>query len=119
MKGRKDAEVEAEIRAQLAQQGWVAGDVAVRRGDDTTTVTLGAEDGAGVIAFEIMQQVSGAQPSRLQIQPEAIDDKREPGHVGRAAPRQDQRPAPGAGLQCRCHREGRPNLRSRATKHAQ
>ena len=78
MKGRKDAEVEAEIRAQLAQQGWLVGDVAVQRDDGTTTVQLGAEDGEGH-RIRLKQQVKGAQPNRLLIEPEPIDDKREPG----------------------------------------
>jgi len=78
MKGRKDAEVEAEIRAQLAQQGWMAGEVAVQRGDGKTMVKLGAEDGEGH-RIQLMQQHDGTQPNRLQIEPEPIDDKREPG----------------------------------------
>jgi hypothetical protein len=78
MKGKKDAEVEAEIRAQLAQQGWLAGDVAVQRGDGTTMVQLGAQDGEGH-HIKLMKQVNAADANRLQIEPEPIDDKREPG----------------------------------------
>jgi hypothetical protein len=78
MKGKKDADVEAEIRAQLAQQGWLAGDVAVQRGDGTTMVELGAQDGEGH-HIQLMKQVNAADANRLQIEPQPIDDKREPG----------------------------------------
>ena len=50
----------------------------VGRADGTITVKLGAQDGQGH-RLEIMQQVNGAQSNRLQIEPEPIDNRRDPG----------------------------------------
>ena len=47
MDGKSDAAVEDEIRAQLGQQGWAPGDIQVQRGDGTSIVQVGADDGEG------------------------------------------------------------------------
>jgi hypothetical protein len=77
MAGKTDAEVEAEIRAQLSQQGWTPDEVQVQRDENGSTVSLGASDGDREI--KIVKKQAGDEATRVDIQPVPIDDKREPG----------------------------------------
>jgi hypothetical protein len=77
MAGKTDAEVEAEIRAQIAQQGWAPGEVEVERGDGTSTVSVGATDGEHQI--KMVEKQVGQAADHVDLQPEPIDDTREPG----------------------------------------
>jgi hypothetical protein len=77
MAGKTDAEVEAEIRAQLAQQGWSPGEVEVQRGEGASTVSVGANDGEHRI--QIVRSQVGPGSDHVELQPEPIDDTREPG----------------------------------------
>jgi hypothetical protein len=77
MAGKTDDQVEAEIRAQLVQQGWTPDEVEVRRDANGSVVSLGANDGQHEIKM-VRKQV-GAGADRVDIQPEPIDDTREPG----------------------------------------
>jgi hypothetical protein len=78
LQGKSDAEAEADIRDQLAAQEWTPGDVRVRREAGNTTVEVDAVDGNGH-HLVLKQRLDGEDPARVQLQPEAIDDTREPG----------------------------------------
>lgn len=73
--GKTDAQIEAEIRQQLAQSGW-AGDVQVQTQNGETTVRIGANDGDGRHVEMLAHKPSGAQ---VQLTAGDIDTKREPG----------------------------------------
>lgn len=73
--GKTDAEIEDEIRAQLAASGWKPGTVQVTRKDGETTVAIGADDGDG----RAIQIVGTPEGGRLEVQAGDIDDRREPG----------------------------------------
>jgi hypothetical protein len=80
--GKSDAEVEDDIRAQLAAAGWTADDVSVRRGDGETAVELGATDATGRTLRIMRQQIgpgAAGAPSTMEIGIGDIDDTREPG----------------------------------------
>jgi hypothetical protein len=75
--GKSDAEVEAEIRTQLEQQGWNAGSVTIRRGDGVTAVEVGADrDGHHI---QVLEKSTGPDADHVQIAPEPLDTTREPG----------------------------------------
>jgi hypothetical protein len=80
--GKSDAEVEDDIRAQLAAAGWTADDVSVRRGDGETAVELGASDGTGRTLRVLRHQAgpgAAGTPPAMEIELGALDDAREPG----------------------------------------
>lgn len=70
--GKSDAEVEAEVRAQLAEQGWLTGEVQVSRAEGT--VSIQATDGPRHIRIK-----RPLDEGRVDVEPEPIDDRREPG----------------------------------------
>jgi hypothetical protein len=45
--GKSDTQIADEIRDQLTQAGWSAGDVQVQRTDEGSTVSISTDDGAG------------------------------------------------------------------------
>jgi hypothetical protein len=76
--GKTDAEVEAEVRKQLEAEGWNPTVVEVRRGDPSSTLVLGADDGQGR-QVEVVSQSNGQGAPRVEVQVDPIDDAREPG----------------------------------------
>jgi hypothetical protein len=76
--GKTDAEVAADIRNQLEQAGWNAGDVQVTRGDGEARVEIGADDGNGR-QMKIVRKTAGGTAKPMQVTVGDIDDSREPG----------------------------------------
>jgi hypothetical protein len=75
--GKSDAQVEEEIRAQLAAQGWTPGDVVVERSADGSTVRVGASsDGQSV---EVTERSDGEPTNHIAMQVTPFDTTREPG----------------------------------------
>lgn len=77
-RGKTDAQAEAEIRKQLLEQGWTAGEVRVERTSGFTDVELGATDADGR-HIRLMRTDEGEGSERIQLRPEPFDDTREPG----------------------------------------
>ncbi|MDB4967086.1 MAG: hypothetical protein JWN44_2775 [Myxococcales bacterium] len=76
--GKTDEEVAADIRRQLDEAGWNAGEVQVKRADGVSTVEIGADDGNGR-KMKIVRSTSGGAEKNAQVEVGALDDSREPG----------------------------------------
>jgi hypothetical protein len=76
--GRSDAEVAADIRAQLASGGWNAADVTVQRNQDGSSVAFEAQDGNGR-RMKVVRKASGGDEKSMDIQLGGVDEEREPG----------------------------------------
>ena len=74
--GKTDAEIEAEIRSQLEAAGWNVSQVQVSRDENSTTTTVGADDGAGRV-IQVVRKGDGG--GRITIQEPQLDTTREPG----------------------------------------
>jgi hypothetical protein len=77
LEGKTDEEAAAEIRLQLAEQGWTPTAVNVSR-DADTIVHLSAEDEAGR-QLRFLQRRLGQEPDHITIEQEPIDQSRDPG----------------------------------------
>ena len=76
--GKSDAQIAAEITAQLAAAGWSTDTVEFHGTDTGSEVRIGAEDANGR-KIQVVRKASGGGEKNLDFQLGGIDDEREPG----------------------------------------
>jgi hypothetical protein len=76
--GKTDEEVANDIRDQLSQAGWSAGDVQVQRSSDGSSVEISADDGQGR-HVQVVRKAQGGSEAKMDLEVGGIDDAREPG----------------------------------------
>lgn len=78
LRGKSDEAAAEEIRRQLGEQGWKAGEVSVQRTQDEQRVSLQADDDTGH-HVELHRVDPSGVAAPVVLAPEPIDDTREPG----------------------------------------
>jgi hypothetical protein len=77
--GKSDAEIEAQVRDQLAAAGWTPSDVKVEQHDGESTVKFDADDGAGRHIGLVGKRKGEGAGGNIQFTVGDIDETREPG----------------------------------------
>jgi hypothetical protein len=77
LRGKTNREAEAEIREQVAKHGWTAKEVHVERDSKNTVVELRAGDQSGRRIH--LRRKEDGNLDTVELQPEPLDDLREPG----------------------------------------
>jgi hypothetical protein len=76
--GKTDDQVADEIRDQVGNAGWNAGDVQVSSDSNGSTVQIKADDGQGR-HIEVVRKAIGGGEKKMDVEVGGLDDTREPG----------------------------------------